>query len=40
VAVEGKIGLEELERDPIQLGGLDGPKHDAADGLENAVDAF
>ncbi len=40
VAIEGKIGFEELERDPIQLGGLDGPKDDAADGLENAVDAF
>ena len=40
VAVEGKIGFEEFERDPIQLGGLDRPQDDAANSLKNTIDPF
>jgi hypothetical protein len=40
MAIEGKVDLKKSERDAVQVGGLDRPKHDAADGFENAVDAF
>ena len=38
VAIEGEIDFEKFQRDPIQFGRLDRPKHDAADGLQNAID--
>jgi hypothetical protein len=40
VAIEGQIDFEKFQRDLIQSRRLDRPQHDAADGLENAIDPF
>jgi len=40
MAIEGEVDLKKFERDAVQVGGLNRPQHDAADGFENAVDPF
>jgi len=40
VTVEREIDLKKFQRDLVQIGRLDRPQDDAANSLENAVDAF